>query len=261
MHVTSKADGEPQSGITRREWVRMGLITAAFAAGAAATGGGALVLRELLPPPKSQFAHLVDRLMYTAFPTDQWWNDKANTPVKVTDFNLWAGATAVWRGFFDDSGAYVQGSGYPLLVIRVPRVDTYYSLPNPLPWTIGDGFGLFYDDPARDIRIIAGLDRCTHLCCIPGWHVVTNPPPERDYSVPPPTWDVYSEDPIYCICHGAQYDPLVLVTDTNPHNGVLYPGLQVVHGPAAVAMPLVPLRAVDDVLEGDLVDVNWYAYC
>ena len=261
MPVAWETEEAPKPGITRRQWVRTGLMAAAFAAGAAATGTGVLVLREFLPPPRPAPGTITESLLYTAFPTSQWWNDKANTPVKVTDFDLWAGATAVWRGLFDDSGTLVAGTGYPVLVLRVPRVDTYYALPDPLPWMLGEGFALAYDDPARDIRIVAGFDRCTHLCCFPGWHVVSNPPPSRDYAVPPPTYDVYHEDPIYCICHGAQYDPLLLVADTNPHNGVLFPGMQIVHGPGTFALPLVPIRAVDDVLEGGMYDPRRYDYC
>ncbi len=253
--------GETPKGLTRREWVRMGLAATAFAAGAAVTGGGALVLHELLPPPAVQNLTVPDSLIYTRFPSTQWWNDKADTPVKVTDFTLWSGATAVWHGVVDETGALLPGTGYPLLVIRVPRVDTYYALPNPSPWSLPSGFRLFYDDPARDLRLVAGLDRCTHLCCYPGWHVVTNPPPGRDYLVPPPTFDVYGLDPIYCICHGTQYDPLVLIEDTNPHNGVRFPGMELVHTPGVFAMPLLPLRAVDDVLTGAMADARWYEYC
>lgn len=248
--------------------MRLGLGGAVVAAAAAGTGGAAFLLSELfparLPPPLMPNLSILDTLVYTRFPTDQWWNAKADSPVRVGDFELWAGATAVWRGLFDDFGTLIPGTGYPVLVIRVPRVDTYYELPSPLPWTLDNGFALTYDDPVRDIRIVAGFDRCTHLCCFPGWHVVTNPPVPHDYSsygTSPPTYDVYGLDPIYCICHDAQYDPLVLVADTNPHNGVRFPGLQIVHPPGTFAMPLVPLRAVNDVLEGGLFDPRWYVYC
>lgn len=261
MPVTEGSAEARAPGMTRRRWVQIGLATAAFAAGAAASGGAATVLRTLLPPPTMPTQQVRNALVYTAYPSAQWWNSKANAQVKVTDFGLWTGATAVWRGLFDSNGSFVPGTGYPILIVRVPRVDTYYALPNPLPWNLPAGFGLFYDDPSRDIRIVAGLDRCTHLCCFPGWHVVTNPPPGRDYVVPSPTYSVYAEDPIYCICHGTQYDPLVLVADTNPHNGVLFPGLQLVHTPGTFALPLLPLRAVGDVLEGSLPDPSWFVYC
>ncbi len=250
------------SGVTRRQWVRLSLAAAGLAAGAAATGGGAFVLHELLPSPRFTASKVsLNSLVYTPFPQPQWWNSKAYTPVRASDFAVWTGATAVWRGLFDSTGAYVPGTGFPVLVIRVPRVDTYYALPSPLPWTLGEGFSLYYDNPALNIRIVAGFDRCTHLCCYPGWHVVTNPPPGRDYLVPPPTYDVYAQDPVYCICHGTQYDPLLLLADTNPNNGVLFPGMQLVHGPGTFAMPLVPLRAHGDVLEGGMVDPRWYVYC
>jgi hypothetical protein len=72
---------------------------------------------------------------------------------------------------------------------------------------------------------------------------------------------VYRQDPIYCICHGTQYDPLVVVADTNPHNNVVFPGLRLVHTPGTFAMPLLPVRAVNDTLEGVMVDPRWYVYC
>ena len=253
-------EGESK-GLTRRRWMQLGLSAAAFAAGAAATGGGAYLLRGVLGPPAVYPPTVVEEFLYTAFPSAQWWNDRAGQPVKVTDFALWAGATAVWRGIRDATGALVPGTGYPVLLVRVPRVDTYYALPDPPPWTLPPGLALFYDDPTRDLRIVAALDRCTHLCCYPGWHVVSNPPPGRDYTVPPPTYDVYEQDPIYCICHGAQYDPLLLIADTNPNNHVRFPGMQIVHGPGAFALPLIPLAAVQDVLGGFLVDPAWYVYC
>lgn len=261
MPLTSKGDDKAEPGMTRRQWMQMGLMGTAFAAGAAVMAADVLILREFLPPPGLSHGTVSNTLTYTAFPTQQWWNGLADRPVRVADFALWAGATAIWRGLYDDAGALIPGTGYPVLVIRVPRVDTYYTLPNPSPWSLPTGYSLFYDDPARDVRLVVGFDRCTHLCCYPGWHVVTNPPPGRDYSVPPPTWDVYGQDPVYCICHGTQYDPLLLTASTNPHNGVLFPGLELVHTPGAFAMPLVPLRAVSDVLEGGMVDPRWYVYC
>ncbi len=219
-------------------------------------------MENLLPPPIERRGKIFEHLVYTAFPTPQWWNSKANAPVRLTDFDLWQGATAVWRGLFSDSGQYMPGTGFPALVIRVPRVDTHYGLPQNPAYSIPPGYALYYDDPVRDIRIVAGLDRCTHLCCYPGWHVVTNPPPLRDYLVPPPTYTAYAEDPVYCICHGTQYDPLLLIEDWNPKSSVAFPGMQLVHGPGTFAMPLIPLRAFDDdILQGGMPDPRWYQYC
>lgn len=180
----------------------------------------------------------------------------------MTDFALWQGATAVWRDFFFDSGQWTPGTGYQVLVIRVPRVDTYFNFPETPAYTLPRGYAIFYDDPSRDIRIVAGFGQCTHLCCYPGWHVVTNPPPSRNYLVPPPTCTVYAEDPVFCVCHDAQYDPLLLIEDWNSKSNVPFPGTQLVHGPGTFAMPLIPLCAADDdVLQGGLPDPRWYQYC
>src|SRR5207249_4330136 len=113
-------------------------------------------------------------------------------PVKVTDFQEWQGATGVWDGEFVD-GKLVPGTGYPVLIIRVKRDDSVFSAPTDV--AVPSGFNLYYDDPARDIRIVVVYDRCAHLCCYPGWQVVQNPPPARDYLSPAPTYQVFGIDP------------------------------------------------------------------
>ncbi len=239
------------------------MLGAASAAQVAETWVALNVAQTLLPAlfaPYPFRGTIEDRLMYTRFPTDQWWNSRAGTAVRVTDFSLWQGAGAVWRGLFRD-GAYVPGTGFPALVIRVIRDDTYFRAPDPNPYGLPAGFGLFYDDPLRDIRLVALFDRCTHLCCYPGWHVISDPPPGRTYTVSPPTYDVYGQDPVYCVCHDAQYDPLLLVRDVNPLNNVVFVGAQVVHPPATYAMPVIPIRAVSDELYGGMANPAWYAYC
>ena len=133
--------------------------------------------------------------------------------------------------------------------------------PRPEDVSLPAGYNLYYDDPSRDLRIVALYDRCAHLCCYPGWQVVQNPPPARDYVSDAPTYRVYGLDPIYCVCHGSQYDPMVLVADTNPRNGVRYVGPVRVHGPSSRAIPIIPLRVADDVLLGGMPDPGWYQYC
>ncbi len=276
MRMTSERVEEQGRRLTRRRFAEIGVEVAAFTAGAAASGTGALLMDRfvpslllppqllppgLLPPPVPFRGEIREDLIYTRYPTDQWWNTKEGTPVRARDFEVWQGASAVWRGLFEDN-AYVPGTGLPALVIRVPRVDAYFEIPDRPSYSLPPGFALFYDDPARDLRMVAGFDRCTHLCCFPGWHVATDPPPGRDYLLPPPTYTVYEQDPIYCLCHGTQYDPLVIVQDVNPRNNAPFPGMTLVHGPGSFAMPLIPLRVrEDDVLQGGTVDSRWYAYC
>ena len=233
---------------------------AAAAAEAAETVAVYSVLAPILNAPSPPIGTIEERIMYTRFPADQWWNSKEGTPVRVTDFAEWQGATGVWRGLFQN-GTLVSGTGFPVLVIRIVRDDTYFTHPDPGPYGLPAGFDLYYDDPARNIRLVALFGRCTHLCCYPGWHVVLDPPPERTYVVSPPTYEVYGQDPVYCVCHDAQYDPLLLTADVNPRSGAPFVGARFVHGPATYALPVVPVRAISDVLYGGMANPAWYAYC
>ncbi len=251
----SKGSWESED-ITRRDWVKLGLLVGA-AGGATALGVAAA---ETLFAPGPYSPYPPDALFYTRFPVDEWWNDKADQPMRAGDFGLWQGATGVWRGTYA-SGRLIAGTGMPVLVIRVPRDSTYFQAPPANEFTIPNGFSLYYDDPARDLRFVVLYDRCVHLCCYPGWQVVTNPPPGRDYAVPCPTYQVYGLDPIYCICHGSQYDPLVLTTSVNPSNNVTYVGAERVHGPAGRCIPVVAVAVKEDVLYGGMIDARWYEYC
>jgi Rieske Fe-S protein len=249
-------DEEDQKGLSRREWVKIGL---AIGGAAAATAGGITLLSPLLRGPGS-VRDLTEQIRYTRFPTPQWWNDREGQPIRASDLKVWQGATGVWRPVLSD-GKIVHGTGYPVLVIRVKRDDSVFKAPKPDEVSLPAGYGLYYDDPSRDLRIVAFYDRCAHLCCYPGWQVVQDPPPSRDYVSDAPTYRVYGLDPIYCVCHGSQYDPMVLVAEVNPTNGVRYVGPSRVHGPSSRAIPIIPLRVEDDVLLGGMPDPGWYQYC
>ena len=232
----------------------------------ASAGAGALTGIALSPtlfgPPSEVEGEIRESLVYTPWAdVTTWWSPHVGQEIRVTDFGEWQGASAVWRGLFRE-GVWVRGTGYPVLVIRVKREDEFFRAPTDV--TLPPTYSLYYDDPARDIRIVALFNRCTHLCCSSSWHIFTDPAPLRDYATygaDPPTWTQFGQDPVYCICHGAQYDPLLLVHDINPTNDVGFIGAQVVHGPATFAMPVIPLRAVNDVLYGGMADPRWYDFC
>jgi len=272
---------EREKGITRREWVRVGMAAGAVGA---VLGLGGLSIGQLLPPPLKSPGEIRETIQYTKFPptdptADLWWNSRAGTAVRVSDFDAdWKGATGVWRGLFSN-GQWVPGTGFPVLIIRIKREDQYFSVPPPeqVPGEIPPGFSLYFDDPdlypaQGGTRIVVLFDRCVHLCCYPGWHVVSNPPPFRTYDqytggATVPTYDVFGVDPVYCVCHGSQYDPMVLVVNTNDKSGAAYVGAWRVHGPAPRALPVVPVRRLGQTLEGAhwpdgrMANPAWYVYC
>ena len=260
-------DGEKEKGWTRREWVRLSLTAGAIGS----IGGlGGLVTGQILPPPVKFSGEIRESIQYTKFPTPQWWNARAGTPVRPGDFAEWQGATGVWRGLFQE-GRYVPGTGLACLIIRVKREDTFFTFPSEseVPDPLPEGFRLFFDDPDLDAanggtRIVIVFDRCVHLCCYPGWHVVFDPPPARDYSAynaEPPTYKEFGVDPIYCVCHGSQYDPMLLVVDRNTKNGARYVGAQRVHGPALRALPVIPVRLEGGAMVGGMPNPAWFVYC
>src|SRR5207302_10702771 len=160
---------------------------------------------------------------------------------------------------------YVPGTGYPCMIIRIKRESQFFTEPpaDPVPGHFkglqasDPAFKLYFDDPALDAanggtRIVVLFDRCVHLCCYPGWHVVNNPPPGRDYSAygaSPPTYVQFQEDPVYCVCHGSQYDPMLLVVNVHP-SGASYVGAERVHGPAPRALAVIPVKAQGSTLVG-----------
>src|SRR5207247_1460289 len=61
---------EKEKGMTRREWVQLG-VGAATVASLAGLGG--LVAGQILPPPYKMTGEVRDTIQYTKFPTPQWW--------------------------------------------------------------------------------------------------------------------------------------------------------------------------------------------
>lgn len=244
--------------MSRREWLRLGLVVGGVGAAAAT---GLTFLAPLFQRPSPPVEEIRFRITYRRFPSGTaWWNDLDGTSVRVTDFGEWQGATALWRATYRD-GTPVPDTGYPVVVVRVKRDDSVFRAPAEGAVSLPPGFGLYYDDPDRDLRIVVVFDRSTHLCCYPSWHVVTDPPPARDYIAPCPTYEIYGQDPLYDVCHGGQWDPMVLEQGMNPHTGVAYVGARMVRGPGFGPLPVFAVQADSDTLIGAMPDSRWYDYC
>lgn len=241
---------------TRRDWIKAGVLTGA-AAGAGGLAGFALY-PAFFPSANPQMRPR-ETLVYTRYGTlDVWWARLIGREVSVADFEEWQGASAVWRGSFED-GKWVPGTGYPVLVIRVKRDLANFQAPTDVP--LPAGHTLYFDDSSRDLRILVVFDRSTHRCCYPGWHVVTSPPPGRDYTADSPTYEVHGQDPIYDVCHGGQWDPMVIEWGLNPRNNQAYVGARMVRGPGFGPLPVVAVRAVEDILVAGMINSSWYEYC
>ena len=255
MSTAWEGDEPRSTGWTRREWAKL-----ALAAGAASSvlAMGGTVAGQLLPPPAKFQGELRQEIYYTKWPRPTWWDDRQGRPILATDFQEWQGASGVWRGLFVNE-RWVPGTGLAVLVIRVKYDATEFQVSTDL--VPPRGFSFYHDDPRQRIRLVVFADRCTHLCCPPGWHVITDTVPDRAYRIPPPTYSVYGQDPIFCICHGSQYDPLLLTTNVHPRNGVPYLGATHVHGPTQRALPIVPVRVEGEGLVGGMPDPRWYDYC
>lgn len=114
--------------------------------------------------------------------------------------------------------------------------------------------------PSDNLVMIFG--RCTHLCCIPGWQLVSN-------SFTDDSWTPGGGDDggtkLFCICHSSRFDPTVLEMNTNRNraNGSTfkYAGIRKAGGPAPVGLPIIPIQMNGDVIEGIVDYLDWYTYC
>ena len=114
--------------------------------------------------------------------------------------------------------------------------------------------------PSEDLVMVFG--RCTHLCCIPGWQLVSNSYTEDSWT---PGGGDDGGTKLFCICHSSRFDPTVLEMNTNRNrsNGATfnYAGIRRSGGPAPVGLPVIPIQLNGDVLEGLTDYVDWYTYC
>ena len=139
---------------------------------------------------------------------------------------------------YDESGGYV-GSGY-----EVEEKPEYEAL------SIHD-------------NMIIIFARCPHLCCIPGWQLVSNDFTSDQWM---PGGVDAGGNKLFCICHSSRYDPTVIEKNRsrNRTNGTEFEfiGVKRTGGPAPVGMPLIPfevngagiIEALDDF-------VDWYTFC
>lgn len=215
-------------GVDRRTFMK-----AAVGIGAAGMTGALVVSGKSLVPPAIELEGEVNEGFVYAkgdSPNPFGFDSFAGQDARVEHFTeLWSGTAVLWRALFDEEGAQIPGTGFPVLLMKVdPDLLRY-----PPQWTTGDfvaGEG-----------IVAIWDRCVHLCCFPQWHLERLPDSYRDYEASRvPRTSLAGQDPIWCRCHNSQYDPITLVWDVHP-NGTVYIGANLAHGPATRSLAAVSI--------------------
>ena len=256
--------------INRRQFLRYGFNTATgvLAASLGVLGFSAI----LLPPGGSESGDLGVVFWAKGREDEAWYGAKHEQLMTKTDFvneaaksnTGTAGAAGIWNGV-PVIVVYVDHTKYAETPIhngkaRFQMMEGYDET--------GKRIGHFEDMsdvdprifPSENLVIIYG--RCTHLCCIPGWQLVSN-------SFTDDSWTPGGGDDggtkLFCICHSSRFDPTALEMNSNRNrsNGATfnYAGIRLAGGPAPVGLPIIPVQMNGDNIEGITDYLDWYTYC
>ena len=177
------------------------------------------------------------------------------------------------------SGASGVWSGLPVNVVYVPHSENFQSAPvegsprfqfadgyNESGSYVGSGYEIDEDPQYESLSIhdnmIIIFSRCPHLCCIPGWQLVTNDFTSDQWI---PGGVDSGGNKLFCICHSSRFDPTVIEKNMNRNrnNGedFRFMGIKRTGGPAPVGMPLIPFVVNGDIIEALDDFKDWYTYC
>ncbi|MDE0857729.1 MAG: hypothetical protein OSA38_04085 [Candidatus Poseidoniaceae archaeon] len=258
------------SYINRRQFLRYGFNTAT---GVMAASLGVLGFASILLPPGGSTAGELGVVYWAKGREDEaWYGAKHEQLMTKTDFveeaaksnTGTAGAAGIWNG--------------------VPVVVTYVNHSENKDTPVSGGLARFQfmegvDETGKTIghfedlsdtdprifpseNIVMIFARCTHLCCIPGWQLISNSFTEDSWS---PGGGDDGGTKLFCICHSSRFDPTALEMNTNRNrsNGSTfkYAGIRKAGGPAPVGLPLIPIELNGDVIEGITDYIDWYTYC
>jgi len=176
------------------------------------------------------------------------------------------------------SGAQGVWNGLPVIVNYVPH-STNSSKP------IADNLPRFQEMAGYDIaknyvghatefllsnpdvfdpnnNLVMSFGRCTHLCCIPGWQLVSNSFTDDNWT---PGGGDDGGTKMFCICHSSRFDPTAIEVNRNANrsNGQMfeYLGIRRAGGPAPVGLPIIPIIMNGDIIEASTEYTGWLTYC
>lgn len=258
------------SSINRRQFLRYGFNTAT---GVLAASLGVLGFASiLLPPGGTNEGELGVKFWAKGREDEAWYGAKHEQLMFRQDFvdeaakssTGTSGAAGIWNGV-PVVVTYVTHSEYATTPLSNGKARFQFT--EGVDET-GKTIGHFEDLSDADPRLLPSdnlvmiFGRCTHLCCIPGWQLVSNSFTEDSWT---PGGGDDGGTKLFCICHSSRFDPTVLEMNTNRNrsNGSTfnYAGIRKAGGPAPVGLPIIPIQLNGDAIEGIVDYLDWYTYC
>ncbi len=265
----SALDGD--LSVNRRQFMRYGFNAAS---GVLAATLGALGFAAILLPPSGGGGG-DSAVLYWAKGREEeaWYGPKHLQPMMKSDFVAEAagsnvgmtGAQGVWNGLpvivtyvphaensgtpvADNSPRFQEMAGYDIGGNYVGHA-TEYLLGNP------DVF-----DPSNNL--VMTFARCPHLCCIPGWQLVSNSFTDDNWT---PGGGDDGGSKMFCICHSSRFDPTAIEVNRNANRSTgasfEYLGIRKAGGPAPVGLPIIPIIMNGDTIEASTDYTGWLTYC
>ena len=257
--------------VNRRQFVRYGFNATS---GVLAATLGALGFAAILLPPSGGGGGDSSVLYWAKGREDEaWYGAKHLQPMSKSDFENEAAKSNVGM-----SGAQGVWNGLPVIVNYVPH-STNSSKP------LADNSPRFQEMPGYDIgknyvghateyllgnpdifdpngNLIMIFSRCTHLCCIPGWQLVSNPQTDDNWT---PGGGDDGGSKMFCICHSSRFDPTAIEVNRNANRSTgasfEYLGIRRAGGPAPVGLPIIPIIMNGDTIEASSDYTGWLTYC
>jgi Rieske Fe-S protein len=257
--------------VNRRQFMRYGFNASG---GVLAASLGALGFASiLLPPSGDSGGDSAVKFWAKGREDEAWYGAMHLQPMTKSSFEAEAAKSNVGM-----AGAQGVWNGLPVIVNYVPH-STNASKP------VADNLPRFQEMAGYDIaknyvghatefllsnpdvfdpnnNLVMSFGRCTHLCCIPGWQLVSNSFTDDNWT---PGGGDDGGTKMFCICHSSRFDPTAIEVNRNANrsNGQMfeYLGIRRAGGPAPVGLPIIPIIMNGDTIEASTEYTGWLTYC
>ncbi len=269
--IDSEDSGIDSTNINRRRFMRYGFNAAG---GVLAASLGALGFASiLLPPGGNEGGDAAVKFWAKGREEEAWYGAMHLQPMTKSSFVSEAQKSSVGM-----SGAQGVWNGLPVIVNYVPHAeneskpiaDNSPRFQEMAGYDIGGNyvghateFMLNYPeifDPANNL--VMSFARCTHLCCIPGWQLVSNSFTDDNWT---PGGGDDGGGKMFCICHSSRFDPTAIEVNRNANRSTgeafEYLGIRRAGGPAPVGLPIIPIIMNGDTIEASTEYMGWLTYC